>query len=178
MSPSPRCCAAVNHSHLPTRRENVMSSKIPAQGHGWVCNTPSYGLLGQSSSTPNTWVYSQKIWASVTRMQSHFHRTRGQTSLFPSFSLFHDLECQGMGPSRAALPLLWFGGSVVAMWGEGHRIQVEVNRGSKWPPVNKKPKGKGGRMGRIHGRWALCFCLSPFVNVNNGILGSLLTASC
>lgn len=65
---------------------------------------------------------------------------------------------------------------MAAMWGEGHRIQVEANRGSKWPHAKKKPKEKGGRMGRIHGRWALCVCLSPLVKVNSGILGSLLTA--
>lgn len=65
---------------------------------------------------------------------------------------------------------------MAAMCGEGHRIQVEVNRGGKWPHAKKKPKGKGGRMGRIHGRRALCDYLSPLVKVNNSILGSLLTA--
>lgn len=88
MSLSPHCCAVVNHSHLLTLRESVMYSKIPAQGSGWVCNTPSYGLLGQSSSTPNIWVYSQKVRASVTRMQSYFHRTRRHTSLAPTLSAY------------------------------------------------------------------------------------------
>lgn len=88
MSPSQHCYAAVNHSHLPTLRESVTSSKIPAQGSGWVCNTPSYGLMGQSSSTPNTWVYSQKVRASMTKIQSHFRRTRGHSSLASTLSAY------------------------------------------------------------------------------------------
>lgn len=47
-----------------------------------------------------------------------------------------------MGPPRATLPLLWFGDSMAAMLGEGHRIQVEVNRGSKWPLRRRSQKEK------------------------------------